>query len=422
MNKIVSLFLIVVCANAVTISALFKKINQSPVLKLKENEIVLSSLNKEKILDKLSPTFRAFATYEYYNSYTNLRPLPPTEANSLIRSSSPLPFGKDIQRIGISVNMPIFVKEIDTLRRKLDFVIKAKKQQKKLAMIENEAEILGNYAALIAFKKYKEALEKRKSSLLKTCKYIKLKVKNGKAAEISLFLIENKIFSLDAKLEKLKIKEALAKSNIEKITGIKVDALCGLKKVGDLKKDNFFILKILENITQANRLEIEAKKETFLPKISFFSRWSKNYTKKDVLLNQNTNKEYGNIGIKVNFVFSKENFTDIQIAKINYLGNNYKIKKVGLELLAKEKLLKENLLSYKKICKLLLSKIKKEEKLLKYAKVAFRIGKINEEEYLRYEDSVLETYAHLYEIEAKRWQALAALAVLYGIELERIVK
>jgi len=71
---------------------------------------------------------------------------------------------------------------------------------------------------------------------------------------------------------------------------------------------------------------------------------------------------------------------------------------------------------------LLLSKIKKEEKLLKYAKVAFRIGKINEEEYLRYEDSVLETYAHLYEIEAKRWQALAALAVLYGIELERIVK
>jgi len=47
---------------------------------------------------------------------------------------------------------------------------------------------------------------------------------------------------------------------------------------------------------------------------------------------------------------------------------------------------------------------------------------MSEEEYLRYEEALLQAQSKLFEVEAKKWQALAQLAVIYGDDLEEVVE
>ena len=63
-----------------------------------------------------------------------------------------------------------------------------------------------------------------------------------------------------------------------------------------------------------------------------------------------------------------------------------------------------------------------QQQLLKIAKVAFLDHRMSEEEYLRYEDALAKAKASLYGFEAKKWQDIAQLAVIYGNDLKRIVK
>ena len=47
---------------------------------------------------------------------------------------------------------------------------------------------------------------------------------------------------------------------------------------------------------------------------------------------------------------------------------------------------------------------------------------MSEEEYLRYEEALLDAQSRLYEADANYWQALAQLAVIYGHDLSEIVR
>jgi len=66
--------------------------------------------------------------------------------------------------------------------------------------------------------------------------------------------------------------------------------------------------------------------------------------------------------------------------------------------------------------------VESQKKLLAYAKVAFDTGRLIEEEYLRYEEKLLEAQSRALEARAKYWQALAQLAVLYGNDLAELVE
>ena len=72
--------------------------------------------------------------------------------------------------------------------------------------------------------------------------------------------------------------------------------------------------------------------------------------------------------------------------------------------------------------KLYTQSVADKQKLLDIAKVSYESGRISTEEYLRYEDALVAKKAELYKVEATKWQTLMQLAVIYGNNIEEMVK
>ncbi len=423
MKKIILLSIAAsIITQASTLSELFEALKNKPVTKVDEEILQIAKLKKQRVKDEFYPKFNLFATYEHYNSYTNLRPVPPNEANSLMQKREPLPFAKNIQRVGASFSMPLFVKELFTLSKKVDFLVKATKLKKELNIYKNEAIILASYANLNYIDKLQKALKARKRSLLKTYEDIKIKVKNQRAAPIALDKINSALDSIDIAMQKLMAKKSEAIKNIESLTGINVKNIQNIIQKSKIKKDEIFAIKPLKAKLKAAKLDLQAKKEKFLPKLLVEGKWSENYAQKDVIFQKDVHRDYGSLALKLVLPLSKGDISDIEIAKKELLKENYEISKTKLKLKAQAKAFEKQLNIYDKTIQIAKKKIKREKNLLTYAKTAFEVGRITEEEYLRYEDSLLNAQANLEELKAKKWQTLAKLAVIYGNDLERIVE
>ncbi len=407
---------------ASTLSELFQALKKQPIIKADQKNLEITKLKKQKVKDEFYPKFSFFATYEQYNSYTNLRPVPPNEANILMQKREPLPFAKNIQRVGTSFSMPLFIKELFTLSKKVDFLVKAAKLKKELNIYKNEAIILASYANLNYIDKLQKALIARKRSLLKTYEDVKIKVQSQKTAPIALDKISSALDSIDITMQKLIIKKSEAIQNIESLTGIDKIEIQDITQKEEIKKDEIFALKPLKAKLKATQLNLQAKKEKLLPKLSMEGKWSENYAQKDATLKKDVHRGYGYIAIKLVLPISKGDISDIELAKKELLKENYEISKTKMDLKAQAKSFEKQLKIYYKTIQIAKKKIEKQKNLLTFAKTAFEVGRITEEEYLRYENSLLDAQADLEELKAKKWQTLAKLAVIYGNDLERIVE
>ena len=118
----------------------------------------------------------------------------------------------------------------------------------------------------------------------------------------------------------------------------------------------------------------------------------------------------------------KSSFTDIEIAKAKLQQSNSQLAQKRFELLAKAKALQKELTLNSQAQKLARKQVKSQKNLLHYAKTAFSVGRMDEEEYLRYEAALLEAQMKLAQTKLQKWQILSQLAVIYGNDLERIVQ
>ena len=66
--------------------------------------------------------------------------------------------------------------------------------------------------------------------------------------------------------------------------------------------------------------------------------------------------------------------------------------------------------------------INDKEKLLEVAKVAYSTDRMTIEDYMKYEDDLLLERSRLYKARAQKWQMLMKLAVIYGNNIENMVK
>ena len=417
-----SLLAAVVALQASQLTHLFDALKKQPVTKVDELLVKSAKLNRQKVVDKFFPSINLFATYEYYNSYTNLRPVPPTEANSLIAQHQPLPFAKNIQRVGASVSMPLFVKELFTIKKKMKHIVKLSKLKRELDIYTNEAIILGAYANLNYLQNLTKSLEARVRSLQKTHEDLAIKVQTGRAAPVALDKIDSALDALKIAIGNVQTNEAKIRQQIEALTGIELQKATNIEKVGRIDEESFLALKIFDQKCKSAELDLQAAKEQFLPKLLLEGKWSENYAQKDVLLGRSVHRGYGDITLKLVLPLSKEKWTDIELAKVNLLKEQTQKSQTKIELESKAKSLKKQLQVLQHMQKLAKSRVQKAASLLRYAKTAFKVGRMIEEEYLRYEEGLLTAQSKLYEIEAKQWQLLGQLAVMYGNDLERIVQ
>jgi hypothetical protein len=110
------------------------------------------------------------------------------------------------------------------------------------------------------------------------------------------------------------------------------------------------------------------------------------------------------------------------LADISLQSSKIELKKMKEELQSSAKMLESSLALLTNSLKLYKYSIENKKKLLAIAKVNFNNGRLSTEEYLRYEDAVVVQEANLYKTEATKWQTVMNLAVIYGNNIEEMVK
>ncbi len=408
---------------AQTMTQLYKALKHHPSYKIDSMQEEFASLGVESVEDKFYPTIDIFANLSHYNSPTNLRPMSPIESGKLLKSKEPIPFAKDISRYGITISMPLYSKDLFSLIKKTKLLTMGARAKKRLSLLQNEALLTGLNANWLYLSSLKKALKARKASIMQSYKRIKAGVKSGKMPKIADTQMQEAINSLDIAINNIELKESDIASKIEALCGVSLNTPVKMRKRGSLRGGEFFALKPLKFSLLAKDADIEVSKDKLYPKVAISANWTQNYGRDDDFLGKSVHRDYGGItlGIKMP-LFNKSLYTDIEKAKVKRNKEALSLQKRAIELKAQAKSLKRAIRLLNRNIHLSKKSVKARKKLLQYAKVALKSGRITREEYLRYESALLEAQSKVYEFRAKYWQNLAQLAVIYGNDLERIIR
>ena len=408
---------------ATTIGALFNALEHRPQSKLDELGIEKSVLGKRAVADKLMPTVRAFGGYEIYNTPTGMVPIAPNKMMVMVKNQTiPQPFSKDILRGGVEFNWPIFVMSLYSLEEKADLLHLASKEKKRLNTIERQAALVGAVANLRYLESLKDALRAKKRSVSKTLETTRLSVKEGRTPESALFILSSNINQLDISVNTIdqQVNNLIAK--IDKLTGIELKGTVPLRLRSQVRKGEIFALRPLQKKLEASAKAIEAANEAYYPSVSAKGNYV--YSHGEAYNNGlDVSERYGSAGVYLSIpVFDRSISTSSQQAKVEYMQEKEKLEDTRHSLTVQARQLEKELAILRKSLELSRKNVSDQEKLLKIAKVSLANESITEEEYLRYEDALADAKAKLYSFEAKQWQDIAQLAVIYGNDLKEIVK
>ena len=423
-NLILLLTLFSINIEATTITELFDAIKQQPSAKVDELSAKMGELGVEKVNSNYYPKVDMFGTYTHYNSPTNLMPLDPLEAGRLAKEHKSLPFANTIEKIGIIGNIPIYVKELNDLSNKAKHLAKSAKLKKRLNILKNEAIVLGSDASLAYIESLLSAMQNTKSSLITTRKIIKVGVDSGRMAGIALDKIDQKLNELDIAINNIEIKKAKVISQIESLTNIELRYSTPLNIKQEVQKGEILALKPLQELILASEDDLKATKaKRYYPKVGFNVMWSENYALNNVAKDKSISEGYGYYQIGVSMpLYDKSSDSDIEIQKVKILKEKMKLAKTEQELKSQAKELTKELELLNQSQQLTQENIAKQEKLLAYAKVAFEQGSMTQEDYLRYEDALLNAKAKEYQVISQKWQTIGKLGVIYGNDLDEVVE
>ena len=409
---------------ATTMRDLFDAIKRQPTSKIDRFSEQMATIAKDKVDSNYFPKINLFANYTHYNYATNLLPVDPKSAGKLIAMNQPLPFAKTIQRVGIMASVPIFVKELGILSKKTKYLLKGAKLKKELNFYKNEAVVLGSNAGLEYLKHLKQTLDATKRSILKMKSDTQIAINNGRIPGIAKDKIDEKLNQLEIGINNIKIKQSLLLAQIQNLTGLSIDGSLPMKLVKKVDKGEFFATKLLQQSINASQSDLMvAKAKRYYPKLAFNVMWSENYAQNDANKNTDVHRSYGYYQIGALMpLYDRSGDVDIQLKKIALMKNRMRLNKTKQELSIEAQSLKKELALLKKSIDLTKENIQKKKNLLEFAKVAFKEGRMTEEDYLRYEDGLLGARSSYYQIISKKWQDIAKLAVIYGNDLRGVVR
>ena len=402
-----------------TITNLLNAVDKRPQSMLDQIDVDKATLGVEKISDKMMPTLDGFVGYEVYSRPSSLRPVLPSEMRDL---HAALPFSKNIGRAGIKLSWPIFVKSLYTLKGKATLMQLASKDKKRLGRIQREAQVVGSVAYLHYMEAMHRALKVKVTSIMATKKKIALMVKEGRLPQSQLLTLDAKINNLKMNIVGIEQQKNTLEATIETLTGIALRQSVRLRQKRALKKGAIFALAPLQKRLKAAQMDVKAAKERYYPSVAM--KGSYTLSQADAYNNEKSvNTGYGSVGMYVNVpLYDSSRSTGVEEAKLNYLKEHSQIEETKERLEIKAKELRREIRLLKRTYSLAKKNVAHQKSLLKIAKVSLANEVVTQEEYLRYEDALADAKATLYKSEAKKWQDIAQLAVIYGIDLKRIVK
>ncbi len=406
---------------ATSISYLLKKIESTPDYKIDQLVIQQMRANKNSIKGSLFPKVTLFGSAQKYNTPVSLKPLLPTESGILIKTNSPLPFSKEIYKIGFNISMPIFVKEIYDNKKKIEHLLRASRYQTKINLIKKQT-LLVTYASNLNYLyALKYALNKQKKSIYTTYKAIKVGVDAGRIPAFKLLRLKDALKQIEIKITQVNREIINIKSLIYKLTQItpKGNIKIRSKRV---PKGTFYAIKPLKEKLIASKYEIEAKKDAFWPKVNLQISASRSFgtaynNDKSIKANMAT------AGIYLNWdILNKKASGEIQKAKVERLKSALEIAKTKKDLQADINKINQTLKEINEAIKYTKESIKTQKELLVGATAAFKLSRMSVDEYLQYEDNLAKSRANLANLYALKNSYKAQKCLIYGINLKRIFK
>lgn len=388
---------------------------QSSKLGTKATEIQLEQARAE-----LYPKLSAFGSYEQFNSPTNLRPMSPTEVN--VAAGDSIPFSKDIERYGLKVEMPLFVKGLYTLADKVRHLQQASKTGHKLKLVTRQAEVVSVDASLTYIAHLNTALAARLGSLQKTRDDLALAVNNGRTPESELLKIETNLNTLHKQRNDLQIQYLVLINQLKQLTGLEIDHPVPLTQLRPVMDGESLRRKQQQANVAAAEKEVQRTWDQHYPTVKLVGMMTENYgtaynTGDDI------QRSYNYFGINISLpLFDRTLDTSIDFAQNQLHREKQQLAQVQIDVAAEADTLKQQLPLLERSEELARKSFDNTKKILEVARVAYRNGRMTTEEYLRNETEVLDAEAALHQARRDRWQIICRQAILFGDELTGVVQ
>ncbi len=409
-------------AGAVTMADLFSALKNHPVTALDTLQTRASELGHQAVIDRFYPRLDGELGYQEFNSPTNWRPVPPTEAGELLAKGEPLPFSDTLSRMGATLSLPIFVKELFTLTQQTAALTESARARKRLNLLEHEAVLVTADAHLLHMVSLEKSLAARRASLEKTRQDVILQVNSGRVPETEKVRMDEAINQIDLAVNDTREQAISLRKNIESLTSVYLEQPVPLTLTGEISQGELFALKPLEKSMKAKELGVQAAWDRLYPSVTGSARWFHSYGE-GYNTGEDVDGEYGFWGVTLKMpLFNKPAYTAIEKAKVELHREKARLDRTRIDLEAQAKKLAGTLALLKKSKDLARQSVDHERELLRVAKIAYASRRMPQEEYLRYEEKVLTAEAKYYLTEARWWETFAQLAVLYGNDLEQLVQ
>ncbi len=405
------------------IKTLFDSLKTHPQTKSDQMNIEKALLGKRIVTGIFYPKINTFGRYDYASTASGMLPLAPNDLLGMVKDQTiPQPFSKNIFRIGVDVSMPVFALSIYTTASKAKALYYSAEARAHINLQENEALIVSSNANLQYLSALLNALNNKRTSLTKTLDMVELQVKNGRIPKTALLKIKNAINEVSIIQNSILQQQQKAIAAIRSLTGITLMSPVNMIQTGTYQKGGFKVLEPLRQKTEADRLAWRAEKEKLIPTIYLNGTYNHSYAK---AYNNNLgiNEDYTTMALTLNIpIFAKSQYATIRKSRLDYESSENDLKKMRLELSSQAGALENNLPLLNNSIELYQKSVKDKQELLKIAKVAYLSHRMIVEDYLKYENDLVLEESHLYNVKAKKWQTLMQLAVIYGNNIEQIVK
>ena len=405
------------------ISVLFDSLKVSPANRALQFDADKALQYKKMATGNFYPNIFAFGRYDYSSSPIGMLPVPPNDLIKMVQDQSVAqPFSENILRGGVGMTMPLFVKSVYTTAAKAQKMYEAASLKAEIELQKNEAILVGANANLSYMENLEAAIKSKRKSLEKMKELIEIKVNNGRAPESALLIMNTNINELDLKLSQLEINKEKVRATIYSLTNIQLDSAVTLTQNGVFTNSDFVVLEPIKKMIDATRLSARAEKEKLYPALVAQANYVYNHAK-SYNNDLTVNNDYTTAGITLKIpIFEKKEYSKIKLNKIEVAEKENELEKMRIEITAQAIQLENSLNILSNSIQLNESSIQSKQELLNIAKESYLKDRMTIEDYLKYEDDLLFEKAKLYQTQAEHWQTLMQLAVIYGNNIENLVK
>lgn len=405
------------------ISLLFDSLKVSPANRALQFAADKALQNKRIATGNLYPEIFAFGKYDYSSVPSGMMPVPPNDLIQMVQNPSVTqPFSENILRGGVNLSMPLFVKSIYTMAAKAQKMHEAATLRAGIELQKNEAVIVGANANFVYMQNLEKAIQSKRKSLEKMKELVRIKVNNGRAPESALLLLNTNINELELNLAQLQMNKENARATIYALTNVKLDSAVSLTENAEFQNGEFVVLKPMEKMIDAQRLNARAEKDKLYPALVAQANYVHN-NGKSYNNNQTVNNDFTTVGLTLKIpLFEKSQYSKIKLSNIEVKEQENELEKTRREITAEANRLENNLSIINNAIELNKNSIQAKQELLNIANTSYQQDRMTIEDYLKYEDDLLFEKAKLYQTQAEKWQTLMKLAVIYGNNIENLVK